>query len=122
MQRRLPHFVERKRSPRGARAIVALCCLLLLLPVLNVQAANVARTFGQESEESRQPSEEERPAEDPLEVRHLSRRAAEPIGSRVLAVPRGANSCPMPTGPLIGIARARGRHELRNGVGGPLRL
>src|SRR5688500_1090006 len=103
----------------GTRVLAASCCLLLLLPVLNVRLI-VSGTTAQEWEGSRQPTEEERSSEVSIDAR-CSHRRVEHLTAATLHVGRGANSCrPSATfSPFAAPERAEHRH--RNGVGGPLR-
>jgi hypothetical protein len=121
MSRHLRKIV-RGAGPRcGTRVLAALCCLLLLAPVLSVRAVVAVQRWNvQESEESRPASEEERSSEDPIDPRSSSRRYLENLTSGP-ARPgiRGASSCRLAGRPVASFERAE--HELRNGIGGPLR-
>ena len=111
--------IRAQRWLLGTRVLAPLCCLLLLLPVLNVRLIVAGSTI-QESEESRQPTEEERSSEVSIDAR-CGHRRVEQLTAATLTVSRGANSCrvPAPYSPFAVPERAE--HRLRNGVGGPLR-
>lgn len=102
------------------RLLASLCCLLLLLPVLNVRVI-VSGPTRQESEESRQPTEEERSSQDSIDSRGGHRRHGERLTTGTLTIGRGANGYRSAAvySPFADLARAE--HQLRNGVGGPLR-
>jgi hypothetical protein len=110
----------------SVRLSVGLCCLLLLLPMVPLRASlQVQRSVEQESEESREPTEEERPSEDAIDGRSFGRRPTELTVSRSL---RTALLKLVASGPLSRAARQShldrtpcGELEFRNGVGGPLR-
>jgi hypothetical protein len=124
MHRSLPRTSDRP-SRRLARVLACVCCLLLLLPVLSIRTlVQVQRSNLQESEESRQPTEEERSAEDPIDSRSPGRRTSEHKAHCSVAGSRGAGNCGYSAGyphgsPFAAITRVE--HQLRNGVGGPLR-
>jgi hypothetical protein len=104
--------------PPGLRVLAGLCCLLLLLPALNVRPILLRASSLQESEESRQPTEEERSSEDTLDVRSGARRWVDlPKSGHISLFARGASSCRLAANSLM----ARAEHRLRNGVGAPLR-
>jgi hypothetical protein len=108
----------RRRVP-WERFLAPLCCLLLLLPVLNVRLM-VPGSSRQETEESRQPTEEERSSEDSIDGRG-HRRHVERSAAITLHIGRGMNSCRVQAvfSPIADPAPVE--HQLRNGVGGPLR-
>ena len=95
-----------------------MCCLLLLLPILNVRLI-VSGPIGQEWEESRQPTEEERSSEDSIDARSGQRRQGEQLTTGTLTLSRGANNCRTPAVYSFFAEIARSEHQLRNGVGGP---
>src|SRR5687767_4633131 len=104
----------------GSRILAPFCCLLLLLPVLNVRMIVSSSTM-QESEESRQPTEEERSSEDSIDARNGHRRCVEQVTAVALLVGRGGGSCRISATSSPSSASERAEHRLRNGVGAPLR-
>jgi hypothetical protein len=93
---------------------------LLLLPVLNVRLI-VSSSSVQGSEESRQPTEEERSSEDSIDARNGHRRCVEQVTAVALLVGRGSSSCRASATTSSSSATERAEHRLRNGVGAPLR-
>ena len=104
---------------------VTLCCLLLLLPtVCGTTSVLVQRSYEQETEESRVPTEEERSSEISIDPRASGRRGSDLAMTRYLA----ASCLKVSKSGLVDFAGCSlssrvtpGEHELRNGVGGPLR-
>jgi hypothetical protein len=103
--------------------MAGLCCLLLLLPVFG--SLVVVQQFGLPEEESRQTSEEERTSESPIAARSHSRRAGEEarlhscvVGNRGVGN-RGYSAGHSHGSPFTAIAGVE--HQLRNGIGTPLR-
>lgn len=99
---------------------IGLCCLLLLLPML-IAPAPMQRAYETESEESRQPAEEERSSEAALNPRPTGGRrfvrTAETRQATANYRTRGNSNCS--SGALALLAPSE--HQFRNGIGGPLR-
>jgi hypothetical protein len=99
--------------------LVALCSLLLLLPVFNGSIAGPIRSINSESEESRQPCEEERSSENSIQHRLQAGRTVEQRSADRTAAGRcGVTRC-RPAGRAGLIPPAE--HRFRNGCGAPLR-
>jgi hypothetical protein len=106
----------------SARLAAAVCCLLVLLPTLNVRSIVIAsRTSLEElNEESRPSSEDE--SEDLLLTSATGRRLRDECGG---TASHCALMCGLPAGVSCGTASAGAllpaEHQLRNGFGAPLR-
>lgn len=117
--------MQRKHAPTrrdGAGWIpVGLCCLLLLLPML-IAPVPMQRAYETESEESRQPAEEERSSEAALDPGATGGRRCVRLAEARHAT---ANDRPRASGhsssSSLFVIGSAAEHRSRNGIGGPLR-
>jgi hypothetical protein len=109
----------------AARLVAILCCLLVLLPAITVRVLVQRSVLQETTEESRQTNEEERASEDLIAMRSHGRRTREECRtSPPLVSHRGASSCGHSNGRsqnTLFLSSMRVEHQLRNGVGAPLR-
>lgn len=101
------------------------CCLLLLAPMVCARCVVLVRTsLTQEStEESRETNEEERTSEDAADPRSHARRVhdeGKPC-STLASICGAARGSSLASLSRRSIAASRAEHELRNGLGSPLR-
>ena len=108
--------------PVSTRLAAALSCLLLLVPGTSLRAA-MPLAIGVPENESRQPLEEEREAEQEG-LRPSHRRELEHSNSASASLHKTAARAP--TRPAVGhqsfTAAISSEHDLRNGIGTALRL
>jgi hypothetical protein len=103
----------------NTHVLVAVCSLLLLAPVVNGRMVGPVGSLNSESEEPRQPCEEERSSENLIQHRlHGSRTLQQGSVDRTGTGTRGVTRCrPASRAGLIPPTE----HRFRNGVGTPLR-